>query len=65
MQQPGDEGPWLQMWLGSIRHDQECSSGGLCVWGQEGKEDRKKWEGDGKHYLSRYRETGKHDKLQL
>lgn len=32
MQQPGDEGPRLQMWLGSIRQDQECSSGRLCVW---------------------------------
>lgn len=36
MQQPGDEGPRLQMWLGSIRQDQECSSGRLCVWEQVG-----------------------------
>lgn len=60
MQQPGDEGPWLQMWLGSIRQDQECSSGGLCVWGRvlgvEGREDRNGRE-HAKHSLSRLREA--------
>lgn len=60
MQQPGDEGPRLQMWLGSIRQDQKCSSGGLCVWGElvgVEREGRQKEMGEnGKHYLSRYRE---------
>lgn len=63
MQQPRDEGPRLQMWLGSIRQDQECSSGRLCVWGRVvvvgSGGDRKKQEKkkNGKHYLSRYREA--------
>lgn len=32
--QPGDEGPRLQMWLGSIRQDQECSLVGFVFGGK-------------------------------
>lgn len=58
MQQSGDEGPRLQMWLGSIRQDQKCSS--LCLGmsggGREGsRRQRKQRVKNGKHYLSRCR----------
>ena len=73
MQQPGDEGPRLQMWLGSIRQDQELSSGGLCVWERVlgvGRERRQKEMGWGVEngsitYTGIGKQTGRHEKLQL
>lgn len=70
MQQPGDEGPRRQMWLGPIRQDQECTPGRLCLGasggsGEGSERQKEREEGKKGRCYSGIGEIGRYGELRL